>query len=177
VRRPASVAALCLALAACAAPGPLESDWQRAQEAKNWHEGQLALPPYPKRGNLVEFVPGPRTDFRFFVDPTSLSVGSDGVVRYVVVARSPQGAESVSYEGLHCSDEQYKIYATGRADERRWVEARGAPWRPVAQRAGPWRRTLAEDFFCPGGSPIFTAAEGAEALRHGGNPRAAKLNY
>jgi hypothetical protein len=175
VRWIASVA-VCLALAACAAPAPLESDWQRAQEAKNWHEGQVVLPAYPKRGNLVEFVPGPRTDFRFFVDPTSLSVGPDGVVRYVLVARSPQGAESVSYEGLHCSDEQYKVYATGRPDGR-WVEARGARWRSVAQRAGPWRRTLAEDFFCPGNSPIFTAAEGVKALRHGGNPRAAKLTY
>jgi hypothetical protein len=173
VRKLAPVA-VCLALAACAGPGPIQSDWERAQEAKNWHEEHIALPPYPKRGDLVEFDAGPGTDFRFFVDSTSLSVGADGVVRYVLVARSPQGAENVSFEGLHCGDAEYKVYATGRSD-RRWVAARGARWRPVAERAGPWRRTLADDYFCPGKSPILSAAEGIEALKRGGNPRAATL--
>jgi len=173
VRRLASVV-VCLALAACTGLGPEKSDWERAQQAKSWHEESVTLPPYPKRGNLVEFDAGPGTDFRFFVDGASLSVGSDGVVRYVLVARSPQGAENVSFEGLRCNDGEYKIYATGRSD-RSWVEAHGARWRPVEQSAGSWHRTLANDFFCPGKSPILSAAEGVEALKRGGNPRADTL--
>jgi hypothetical protein len=162
---------MCLALAACAGQGPLESDWQRAQQVKHWHEEQVVLPSYPKRANMIRFDGGRDTGFRFFVDAASLSVGPDGVVRYVLIARSPFGAENVSYEGLRCRDGEYKIYATGGQD-RHWIEARGARWRPVAERAGPWRRTLAADFFCPGKSPIDTAAEGVEALKRGGNPRA-----
>ena len=124
MRRLASVA-ICLALAACA-QGPLESDWQQAQQAKNWHEEQLALPPYPKQGsNLVRFDAGTDTGFRFFVDTATLSVGADGVVRYVLIARSPQGAENVSFEGLRCRNDDYKVYATGGQD-RHWVEAPGA---------------------------------------------------
>ena len=173
MRRLASVAA-CLALVACAGPGPIQSDWQLAQQEKNWHEEHVTLPPYPKRGNLVEFNVGPGTDFRFFVDSTSLSVAPDGVVRYVLVARSPQGAENVSFEGLHCRNGEYKVYATGRGD-RSWVEAHGARWRPVEQGAASWHRTLANDFFCPGKSPILSAAEGVAALNGGGNPRADTL--
>lgn len=163
-------AVICLALLGCAETGPVESDWQRAQEAKSWHEEHFALPPYPKPKNLIEFDAGPTTDFRFFVDSASLSVGTDGVVRYVLVARSPQGTENVSFEGLRCSTGEYKIYATGRGD-RSWVRTRDAHWRSTAQRAGRWHRVLANDFFCPGKSPIRTIAEGIEALKTGANPR------
>ena len=164
----------CLALVACAQPGPIESDWQRAQQAQNWHENRVTLPSYPKRSDLLRFDVGRGTEFRFFVDAASVSVGSDGVVRYVLVARSPQGAENVSFEGLRCRDGEYRIYATGRSD-RGWVEAHGAHWRPVEQSAGSWHRTLADDFFCPGKSPIRSAAEGVDALERGGNPRADTL--
>jgi len=173
VRALASVG-ICLALLGCAASGPLESDWQREQEAKNWHEELATLPPYPKRGSLIEFDAGPATDFRFFVDSASLSVGDDGVVRYVLVARSPQGAENVSFEGLRCSNGEYKIYATGLGD-RSWVRNRDAHWRSLAQRAGMWRWVLAKDYFCPNRIPIRSIAEGVEALKSGGNARATGL--
>lgn len=169
-------AVLCLALLGCAGRGAVESDWQRAQEAKNWHEERVTLPPYPKGKNLIEFDAGPGTGFRFFVDSASLSVGTDGVIRYVMVARSPQGAENISFEGLRCGNNEYKIYATGRGDGG-WVKTRGARWRSEAQRAGSWHRALAKYFFCPGKSPIRSAAEGVEALRRGGNPRADFLRY
>lgn len=161
--------AICVALVGCADSGPVKSDWQLAQEAKSWHEERVALPPYPKPGNLIEFDAGP-TDFRFFVDAASLSVGDDGVVRYVLVARSPQGTENVSFDGLRCSSGEYKIYAIGRSDHS-WARNRDADWRSTAQRAGRWHRVLANDYFCPGKSPIRTVSEGVEALKSGGNPR------
>lgn len=161
---------VCLALLGCADSGPVESDWQLAQEAKSWHEERVTLPPYPKRGNLIEFDAGPTTDFRFFVDSASLSVGTDGVVRYVLLARSPQGVENMSFEGLRCSNGEYRIYATGGSD-RSWVKNRDSRWRTAGERAGGWHRVLANDFFCPGKSPIRSAAEGVEALERGGNPR------
>ena len=85
-------AALCLVLAGCAGGAPEQSDWERAHEAQGWQESRVALPPYPKKASLIQFDVGAGTDFRFLIDAGSLSVGSDGVVRYVLVARSPQGA-------------------------------------------------------------------------------------
>jgi CNP1-like family len=167
-------AAICLMLAACASDTPVQSDWERAQETQNWREDRVALPPYPKASNLVELVVDADPDFHFLADPTSLSVGSDGVVRYVLVARSPEGAENVSFEGLRCRDGEYKIYATGRGDGT-WLEARAPRWRPIEQRAASWHRTLANDYFCPKRQPLRNAAEGVNALRRGGNPRAGDL--
>jgi CNP1-like family len=173
VRAPVSVA-LCLALVACAAEPPEQSDWERAHEALNWHESRVVLPAYPKSVNLVRFEVDGGPDFRFLVDASTLSVGSDGVVRYVMVARSPQGAENVSFEGLRCKDDEYKIYATGSASGS-WISVRAPRWRPVEQAAGSWHKALAQNYFCPGGEPIHTVAEGVAALRRGGNPRARNL--
>lgn len=173
MRALASVA-LCLALVACAADTPDQSDWEREQQLQSWQEDRVALPPYPKNENLVEFQVDAGPDFHFLVDAASLSVGSDGVVRYVLVARSPEGVQNDSFEGLRCRDGEYKIYATGRKD-RTWAKTREPRWRPVEQSAGSWHRTLAYDYFCPQRSPIRSAAEGVDALRRGGNPRATEL--
>lgn len=169
MRALASVA-LCLALVACASNAPEQSDWERAHEAQTWQEGRVTLPAYPTKANLIEFDVGTGPHFHFLVDASSLSVGSDGVVRYVLVARSPEGAENVSFEGLRCKDGEYKIYATGSGNGT-WVSTRGARWRPVEQAAGSWHRTLANDYFCPERDTIRTAAEAIDALRRGGNPR------
>jgi hypothetical protein len=166
--------ALCLALVACASDAPEQSDWERAHEAQDWREGQVTMPAYPRAANLVEFGVDAGPDFHFLIDASSLSVGSDGVVRYVLVARSPAGAENVSFEGLRCRDGDYKIYATGSAN-RSWLSVPKPRWRPVEQGAGSWHKTLANDYFCPLKEPIRTVAEGRDALRRGGNPRALEI--
>lgn len=173
MRRLASVA-LCLALVACAGDAPEQSDWERSHDALNWQETRVTLPAYPKKANLAKFDVGARPDFRFLIDASTLSVGSDGVVRYVLVARSPEGAENVSFEGLRCRDGEYKIYATGGGNGT-WISTGAPRWRPVEQGAGSWHKELANDYFCPMKEPIRTVAEGVDALRRGGNPRADDL--
>ncbi|MGA7985271.1 MAG: CNP1-like family protein, partial [Burkholderiales bacterium] len=78
------------------------------------------------------------------------------------------------FEGLRCRDGEYKIYATGSGNGT-WLDTRGPRWRPVEQGAGSWHKTLANDYFCPMREPIRTVAEGFDALRRGGNPRASEL--
>jgi hypothetical protein len=166
--------ALC-ALLGCAGgpPAPVKSDWQLEQERQNWLErAPDALPPYPKADHLLEFTIAAVTNFRFFIDASSLSVGSDGVVRYVLVARSPSGAQNVSYEGIRCKGASYRLYATGRRDGT-WTRARDDGWRPIGREPTDWRRALNDDYFCPRGGMIDSVAEGIDALRRGGNPAAA----
>ena len=167
--------ALCGLLLGCtgAPPAPMKSDWQVEQEKKNWLEHTpTALPPYPKSDHLLEFNVAAVTSFRFFIDSSSLSIGSDGVVRFVLVARSPSGAENVSYEGILCTGASYRLYATGRHDGT-WTEARDDRWRPIPHQSVDWHRALSDDYFCPRGMTITSAAEGIDALKRGGNPAAA----
>jgi len=130
----------------------------------------VTLPAYPAAARLVRFFVSSASDFAFYVDADSLSAGADGVVRYALVARSPQGAESVSFEGIRCRTREVRIYATGRAD-RSWSR-RDQPWRRIEPRnVQRWHNALEAEYFCVGGIPIQSAAEGLEALQRGGHPR------
>lgn len=150
----------------------MKSDWEREQEEREWQEGKVVLPAYPKPENLIEFVVSAASRFRFFVDQASLSVGKeDGVVRYTLVARSAAGVENVSYEGIRCKSGTYKVYAVGR-ESGKWTEHAG-DWRRIEPKgAHGWHYVLRREYFCPQHVSIFDAAEGLDALRRGGHPNA-----
>lgn len=162
--------ALLILLAACGGTGP-KSDWEKANETKlPAAEQRETLPtfPPPQRGELIEFEVAATSEFRFFVDANSLSVGSDGVVRYVLVARSPSGVENVSFEGMRCTTNEVRIYALGR--DGAWV-GRPTDWRPIQPRSvSRWHNALSREYFCPQREPIASAQEGVLALRQGGHP-------
>ena len=156
---------LLLLMAGCATQEM--SDWERSNIDKRPPEESLVLPPQPQPGRLLPFGVSDSGGFRFFVDGTTLSVGKDRIVRYVLVARSPEGTQNVSYEGIRCSTGEYRIYALGRADGT-WSESRSG-WRPVM--GAPARQVaLYREYFCPQAEPIRTAAEGVRALEQGGHP-------
>lgn len=132
----------------------------------------MALPSFPRREERLPFFVSAASDFRFFVDRRSISVGKDGVVRYTLIALSPKGAENISFEGMRCKSREHKTYATGRADGS-WSRREG-PWRQVTQR---WQLALRVEYFCPRGVPIATAVEGIDALTSGGHPNKAPVSY
>jgi len=130
------------------------------------------LPSFPRREGRLPFAASATSDFHFFVDRSSISVGADGVVRYTLIAVSPLGVENVSFEGQRCKSGEHKVYAVGRTDGT-WSRREG-PWRPATQR---WQHTLRVEYFCPRGAPIRTAADGVDALRRGGHPNQGHTNY
>jgi hypothetical protein len=173
--------ALRLVLAALAAAGaaPLsaqpKSDWELAEEERNWQEGEYALPRYPQAADLVEFRVTVATDFRFFIDRSSLSVGKDGVVRYVLVARSGSGVENVSFDGIRCKPAMMRTYAYGQGGDR-W-SVRGTAWRPIEPNSTPrWHSVLWREYFCPNAIAIRNPTEGLEALRRGAHPDRPRLD-
>lgn len=163
-----ALALIGLACCAAAATAQPKSDWERDHEQRLLGEDKIALPPYPRRENLVEFQVSATADFKFFIDTASLSVGKDRIVRYTLVARSPSGVENVSYEAIRCPEE-HRIYAIGHADGT-WA-GRDSGWRRI-QRATSrgWPYALARYYFCPHRDPIQDAKEGVGALRNGVHP-------
>jgi hypothetical protein len=124
---------------------------------------------------LLQFDPGRRTILRYFVDPASLTVGTDNVVRFTVVVRGDGAASNVSYEAIRCKTRERKVYAYGRPDGT-WNQVRNPIWTKIG---GPdfegYRFALYENYICPSRQSITTAREGVEAFRRGGHPRAADL--
>jgi CNP1-like family protein len=132
------------------------------EEDKPWEEQKWSLPPYPAMDSLVGFDTEPTSAFRFFVDPASVSVGKDGVVRYTLVARSSSGALNVSYEGLRCESRERRLYAFGREDKT-WAPARSGDWTRIF--SSPYHVALADDYFCPGRRTVRSAEEAVAALK------------
>ncbi len=148
------------ALAACAAPKP-PSAFEEAfdDETRPWQEVETQMPAKPMDADIVPFQVSGGTDYRFGIDARSLSIGTDGVYRYTLVATSRQGARNVSYEGIRCETAQKKVYAIGRSDGT-WTKSRSAAWQPIAD-VGINRQdaALLREYFCPDG---YAATSGKE---------------
>lgn len=165
------VAVLLLGCASFAA-AQYRSEWERENEERlKQSEESVVAPPPLRRSSLVELKLDAASDFRYFVDAASVSVGADHIVRYVMVARSPSGVENVSFEGLRCPGE-YRIYAVGRPDGS-W-SGRPAEWRQVPRDARHGQNALSRRYFCPARQAIQGAEEGIGALRAGGHPLLSK---
>ena len=116
---------------------------------KVWSELEVKLPPYPRSANIIPFEVSAASSNRFYIDPDSISVGNDGVVRYTVVVKSLSGAENISYEGIRCETREQKYYAFGRRDGT-WANARSDAWRYIEPKdINRQHGVLYLDYFCP----------------------------
>jgi len=169
VRRLAFAALMLGATLAAGQGTPLKSDWELEREARDWREDEIRLPPPPKDG-LIEFLVSSASSFKFYIDPQSVSVGADRVVRFTLVARSPSGAQNVSYEGLSCRNGGiYRVYAFGGAGG--WSKNAQSAWRPIEPKSVQrWHNELRDRYFCPQKAVINDAEEGLDALRLGRHP-------
>lgn len=161
---------LILAASATLAHGQMQSDWERANEdrLKQSYERQVPAPSLDRsRLAEVELHSLADSDFRYYVDWGSVSVGEDRIVRYVLVARSASGAENMTFEGLRCQGE-YRVYAVGSRDGA-WG-GRPSEWRPIPRNPNAVQLALARRYFCPGRTAIRTSDEGQRAVRDGGHP-------
>ncbi len=145
---------------------------EEARSAPAWSEIKSPPPAFPKPENYLPLQVKTTTSFAFFVDANSVSVGTDGVVRYSLIAKSTEGVLNVSYEGIRCATREFRVFAYGRPDNT-WSETRIARWQPIpADERNTQRSTLQSDFFCPAGRIVDTAEDAAKALAAGMHPRA-----
>lgn len=144
------------------------------EERAPWQEQQaVELPAFPKEENLREFYVSAIATNKYLIDASTLVVGTDGVVRYVLVVKTSGGATNVSFEGIHCANRSWKHYATGNKDKDTWTKSHAAriEWRPIENKpVNRHHAALSRDYFCPGGIAIYTADEGRNALRLGKHP-------
>ena len=142
-------------------------------DAKPWAEIAVQLPAYPAEGNLLPFSVGSVRDRQFLVDTNSLSIGSDGVVRYSLVIVSSAGARNVSYEGLRCETAERRFYAFGRPDAT-WSKARGNQWAAIQGGSNNHHVELLTNYFCSIRLPVGSVEDIKRRLRSGGAPAIGK---
>lgn len=103
---------------------------QTSVEALDWQEGEVPPPPVFDAGKLLNFDVSSGSSLVYGVDPATLSIGKDGIVRYVLVATSASGARNVLYEGLRCSTGEFRTYAR-YTPEGVWRDVDNAQWRSM----------------------------------------------
>ena len=154
------ILALALACAAGTSFGQLLGDVN-----PDWKETEAPPPPALRTQGLIPVEMPSGLSLRFAVDPASVSVGADGVVRYVIVASSPTGAVNAMYEGLRCNTAEVKVYARHNPDSG-WVPAKDGKWQ-VLQGTPNYRYSLnvARNGACFGTSPNGPPSQIARDLR------------
>jgi hypothetical protein len=152
-----------LALALCgAAAGAFAQDIPNP--AADWVEVDAPPPPALRTTGLIP-VEVSGTSLRFGIDPASITIGADRVVRYVVVATSSSGTVNGIYEGLRCNTGQVKVYARHNPSSG-WVPAREADWQDVHKVANlRYSLAIARGGACQENSPNGSPRQIAMDLR------------
>ncbi len=136
-------------------------------EEKPWVEEKTVIPDFPKTENLIEFAVGPTERNRFYVDGTTISIGADGIIRYVLVLKTTGGAINVTLEGMRCATRELKLIAVGRSDGG-WEKILKPVWRTIENKlVNQHHAVLNRNFFCPSGHTPRDSAEARTALKRG----------
>jgi hypothetical protein len=132
----------------------------------DWKELDAPPPPALRTSGLIPLeVAG--SSLRFGIDPASVAIGADRVVRYVVVASSSSGAVNGIYEGLRCDTGEVKVLARHNPDSG-WVPARGSLWQPLHSTANSrYSLQIARNGACVGQGPNGDAKQIVRDLRSG----------
>ena len=135
-----------------------------------WQELKAKLPAAPDPDKLIPFEVSVANANRFFVDPASISVGKDGVVRFTVVIEASGGARTVNYEGLRCDTRERRLYAFGQPDGS-WAESQGSSWIPVHKQQhrmhNGYPAVLFDEYFCVDRMPVASPQVAIDALNGG----------
>lgn len=154
--------ACCMAFAISGSPAMAQDRTAEAPQA-------LAVtPPSFDVQHLQTFEVSPSSALVYGIDPSTLAVDNQGVVRYVLVARSASGALNVLYEGIRCQTAELITYA--RWDNRSaWNVDEAAEWRPLSS-TGSTRHAmrLAHAAVCEGPTPNGDAPNILRTLKRGG---------
>lgn len=129
---------------------PIDPDWR-----------EVEAPPAPAF-SLEGLVPleTPRSALRYGIAPATVSIGPDGIVRYVVVATSNSGAANVIYEGIRCNTGEFKAYARHNPGSG-WTIVKGSEWKSMQDAPLPRHALL--------------VARNGACIGHGTNQSAARI--
>jgi CNP1-like family len=96
----------------------------------DWAEETVSAPPPYSIDHLIAIDMPPYVSIKVGVDPDTIAVGGDGVVRYVIVMRNATGNVTAVFEGIRCVTLEVKTYARLSASGT-WSMAENPTWKAV----------------------------------------------
>ncbi len=101
----------------------------------DWKESDAPPPPAFNKDALVPVDMPRHVTLKFGVDPKTLAITSDGIVRYVMVATNSTGSVNAFYEGIRCQTGEVKTYARFSASGQ-WSPVKNPEWAPLNANQG-----------------------------------------
>ena len=126
-----SLILLCTALMAANAFGRTDTiNNPNVPDGPEWQEVAVTSAPAFSSAHLLPLEMLPPLSVSIGLDPDTIRVDKDGVVRYVVVMTSRSGSTSAFFEGIRCSTREVKTYAR-HGSSGDWIMTTGPVWRAL----------------------------------------------
>lgn len=122
-------------------------------DKKPFAENDVVLPTtMPDHKNIKGLLITIGSPLFFGIDTTSIQLGSDNVMRYIMAIKNPSGTQQIKYEGIRCDTLEYKVFA--HVDpEGKWV-LENTDWKIIPKGGyNQYQSTLAWNGFCVGNGP------------------------
>ena len=132
----------------------------------DWKEAEVTAPPAFNTKQLLPIEMPSYVSLKFGVDPSTLAIAPDGIVRYVMVATNASGSVNAMYEGIRCATGEVKTYARSSANGV-WTQVKEPQWRNLTDNL-PSKHAMAfaRQGACDGRSaPAGSAGEIIKALK------------
>jgi len=130
----------------------------------SWKEGDVPPPPAFRMDKLVEVEVNLLGSLKYGIDPATINIGKDRVVRYVIVAHSSSGAMTAMYEALRCVTGEAKTYA--RYNDSKWTPLESPQWLSVfEQRRFNYQLAVARQGGCDNTAPPSSVSAMVDRLK------------
>lgn len=100
-------------------------------ENPDWKETEVPAPPAFSKDHLIAVEMPRYVTLKFGVDPATLAITADGIVRYVMVATHASGLVNAMYEGIRCATGEVKTYARANSSGV-WSVVKEPQWRALS---------------------------------------------
>lgn len=160
MRKPLKFLALCMAFYVSSALA------QSSDTDPDWQESEVPAPPSFSIDHLIPIEMPHYVSLKFGVDPATLAIAPDGIVRYVMVTQNTSGSVTAMYEGIRCATGQVKTYARTSSGAA-WSLVKDPQWRNLSDNL-PSKHAimLARQGVCDGrGAAASTVQDIIKALK------------
>ena len=129
-----------------------------------WKETEVPPPPKFDTNKLLSIEMPSYMTSKFGVDPTTIAITGDGIVRYVVVVSNASGGGfNAFYEGVRCASEETKSYARYGSDG--WRGTLNPEWKNFSNLRTSYAKELAIQGLCRGHAPRASVSEIVRYIR------------
>lgn len=138
---------------------------KRSEADTEWEETVAPPPPAFSESRLLPIEMPPYMSLKFGIDPNTIALTRDGIVRYVVVAQNRNGGGvNAFYEGVRCSTGEMKSYA--RYNNGTWQETKTPEWKRIDDLNSRYIRALSTQALCRGNAPRNSVGDMVQNLRN-----------